>query len=144
MRGTCLCETVSFEIIGEPPKLYQCHCSLCRKQGGSVSNTAMIVAADRFRWLTGEDRIGSFVKPTGFRSDFCTVCGSTVPNPLRDTGYLWVPSGMFEGTEDLEIVMHLYAGSRARWDTAPLRGVVHDTMPGMQAFIDALHGRAAT
>ena len=50
MKGSCLCGAIGFEIDGPYPKLYQCHCSLCRKQGGSVSNTGLIVAADKFRW----------------------------------------------------------------------------------------------
>jgi len=140
MRGKCLCEAVEFEITGVIPKLYQCHCSLCRKQGGSTSNTAAIVPLENFRWLSGENNISSYVRPTGFRSDFCSTCGSTVPNPLRKTRFYWVPSGMFEGSEKLEISAHLYVGSKARWDTAPLSGEVYDTMPDdMLTFIKALH-----
>lgn len=139
MRGQCLCETVQFEIIGPTPRLYQCHCSLCRKQGGSVSNTATIIPAEHFRWLSGEDCISSYVKPTGFRSDFCTRCGSTVPNPLRSTPYVWVPSGMFDSSEQLEIVAHLYVGSRAAWDTAPLAGTPYDTMPDFATLVAELN-----
>lgn len=138
MRGQCLCEAVSFEIVGVTPKLYQCHCSLCRKQGGSTSNTGTVVAAENFRWLSGKENISTFVKPTGFRSDFCSTCGSTVPNPLRNTPYVWVPSGMLEGTENLEIAVHLYVGSRAAWDKAPLTGQLFETMPEMLTFIKML------
>jgi hypothetical protein len=141
MRGECLCGAVAFEIAGPVPKLYQCHCSLCRKQGGSTSNTATVVAASSFRWLSGQERIGSYVKPTGFRSDFCSICGSTLPNPLRDTGYYWVPSGALDASEKLEITVHLFVGSRAAWDTAPLVGTQYETMPEMDEFIRALHRR---
>lgn len=143
MRGKCLCETVEFEITGPIPKLYQCHCSLCRKQGGSVSNTATVVALENFRWISGQENISSFVKPTGFRSDFCSTCGSTVPNPLRNTSYMWVPSGMIDASEKLEIAVHLYVGSRASWDTAPLSGTQYETMPEMLAFIQELHANNA-
>lgn len=143
MRGKCLCETVEFEITGPIPKLYQCHCSLCRKQGGSVSNTATVVALENFRWISGQEYISSFVKPTGFRSDFCSTCGSTVPNPLRNTSYMWVPSGMLDASEKLEIAVHLYVGSRASWDTAPLSGTQYETMPEMLAFIQELHANNA-
>ena len=34
LRGSCLCGRVRFEVTAPFPKLYQCHCSLCRKQGG--------------------------------------------------------------------------------------------------------------
>ncbi|WP_458358993.1 GFA family protein, partial [Vibrio parahaemolyticus] len=29
MKGNCLCGEVSFELSGELPPIYQCHCSLC-------------------------------------------------------------------------------------------------------------------
>jgi hypothetical protein len=48
MYGKCLCVLVSFDIIDVVPELYQCHCSLCRKQGGSSSNTAAIFAKNIF------------------------------------------------------------------------------------------------
>jgi hypothetical protein len=87
MRGNCLCGKIAFQIIGDLPKLYQCHCSLCRKQSGSSSNSATFVEAARLRWISGQDHIASYVKPTGFRSDFCSHCGSPVPNPVRATSY---------------------------------------------------------
>jgi hypothetical protein len=139
LRGKCLCGAVEFEVTGPTPKLYQCHCTLCRKQGGSSSNTATIVPLDSVRWLAGQDLVSSYVKPTGFRSDFCSKCGSPVPNPLRSTRYYWVPAGLFEGTEKLEVVVHLYVDSRAPWDTAPLIGAQFDTMPEMREFFRLLH-----
>lgn len=141
MRGTCLCDAIAFEVVGLTPRLYQCHCSLCRKQGGSVSNTATIVAAANFRWLKGESTITTYQLPTGFRSHFCSVCGSTVPNPLRNTPYIWVPSGMLDGSEQLEIALHLYVDSKACWDTARLEGEQFATMPEFQVLIDTLNNR---
>lgn len=140
MRGKCLCGTVEFELTGPKPKLYQCHCSLCRKQGGSTSNTGTVVKLEHLRWLAGREHIASYVKPTGFRSDFCSKCGSPVPNILRNTPYYWIPTGLLEGSEKLEIAMHLYVGSRAAWDTAPLTGAQFDTMPKtMLEFFRLLH-----
>lgn len=139
MHGQCLCGEVKFQLTGPRPRLYQCHCTLCRKQGGSASNTATIVPKEEFRWLAGEALIGTWMKDTGFRSHFCTRCGSTVPNPLRDTPYFWVPAGLLEDTGPLEIVTHIYVGSRAPWDTAPLSGTLHDT--DMREFAAALRGR---
>ena len=143
MRGKCLCGAIEFEITGPIPKLYQCHCSLCRKQGGSSSNTGAVVESRHFRWVSGQDRVGSFAKPTGFRSDFCSSCGSPVPNPLRKTSYTWVPAGLLEGSEELEIAVHLYVGSRASWDTAALSGAQYETMPEMLEFIRLLHAGSA-
>jgi hypothetical protein len=140
--GKCLCGAVEFEIDPPYPALYQCHCSLCRKQGGSVSNTGMIVAADKFRWLTGEPLITTWARTTGFRSHFCSRCGSPVPNPLRDTGFIWVPSGLLEGDGPLEIGAQLYLGSTASWDEAPGRGRQFETAPELVELIAFLHSRS--
>jgi len=139
MRGQCLCGKVAFQLTGAAPRLYQCHCSLCRKQGGSTSNTAAIIPNERFRWLAGQDAVSSWVRETGFRSDFCSTCGSPVPNPLRTTPYYWVPAGLLENPGELEIVAHIFVGSKASWDTLPLPGARFDETPGLPELIRLLH-----
>jgi hypothetical protein len=138
-KGSCLCGAVRFEVSGPFPMLYQCHCSLCRKQGGSVSNTGLIVSADKFRWLAGEADIGKWQRWTGFRSHFCRQCGSTVPNPLRDTGYVWVPSGLLDDDAPLRIGAQLFLGSRQSWDLPPEGGMQHETAPGLEELIALLN-----
>lgn len=142
MKGSCLCGAVTFEVSGPFPWLYQCHCSLCRKQGGSVSNTGLIVAADKFRWQGGEDLIARWQRPTGFRSHSCTRCGAPVPNPLRDTGYVWVPSGLLDGDGDLEIGVQLYTESRAPWAQLPAGGHHFTEAPPMMELIALLHAKS--
>ena len=144
MRGHCLCGQVEFEIDGEHFKLYQCHCSLCRRQGGSLSNTATIISNENFRWLRGVEFISSWKRESGFRSDFCSACGSPVPNPLRKLPYFWVPAGLLEGNNRLEIVAHLCVASRALWDATSLQGACYDEMPpSLSEFIAFLHDASA-
>jgi hypothetical protein len=140
LRGSCLCGDVSFEIDPPFPKLYQCHCSLCRKQGGSVSNTGLIAAADRFRWSGDQGQIGKWQRPSGFRSYFCRRCGSTVPNPLRDTGYVWVPAGALDDEGSLEIGAQLFLDSKLKCDRPRSDGLQHETAPSMTELIEFLHG----
>jgi hypothetical protein len=80
MRGSCLCGSTEFQIDGDLPRIYQCHCSLCRKQGGSSSNAAIIVEARNLRWIAGQEDVSSYVKPTGFRSDLCDPLASSGSN----------------------------------------------------------------
>jgi hypothetical protein len=138
MRGQCLCGSVSFEVSVAAPRLYQCHCSLCRKQGGSASNTAAIVGAGNFRWLGGQAQVSSWVKETGFRSDFCAICGSPVPNPLRGTSYYWVPAGLLDDDRDLEIRAHFYVDSKASWDAIAPQGIRHAQAPALFELIALL------
>jgi hypothetical protein len=142
LRGSCLCGRVRFEVAGPFPKLYQCHCSLCRKQGGSVSNTGLIVTADRFRFLAGEEGMGIWQRSTGFRSYFCQRCGSTAPNPLRDTGYVWVPAGALDDAGPLEIAAQLYLASKLLWDQPRSDGTQHAAAPPLDELIRILHGEA--
>ena len=134
----CLCGQVEFEIVGEIPNLYQCHCSLCRKQGGSTSNTATLVESKNFRWLSGHEKISSWVKDNGFRSDFCSKCGTPVPNPLGSAPYFWVPAGLFSEEVQSSIVAHLYVGSKASWDSISFPGKQYETMPELAEVIKLL------
>ncbi|MDU1953835.1 MAG: GFA family protein [Atlantibacter hermannii] len=78
----------------KPAVFYLCHCSLCRKQSGVGYNLATLVKDSAFRLIKGKNCIASWSKPTGYRTDFCTVCGSTVPNSLRDVPYVWISVGL--------------------------------------------------
>lgn len=139
LAGSCLCGEVRFEVSGPFPNLYQCHCSLCRKQGGSVSNTGLIVAADKFLWRSREARIGQWQRSTGFRSHFCQVCGSTVPNMLRDTGYVWVPAGALDDDLPLEIGAQLFLESKMKGDRPRTDGLQCETAPTLTELIAILH-----
>jgi hypothetical protein len=141
MQGSCLCGAVEFRVEGISSKAYQCHCSLCRKQGGTSSSLAIIVEAQNFSWVTGRERISSYVRPSGFRSGFCARCGSPVPNPLRTTAYYWVLAGLLDDAETIEIGAHLYTGSKASWETIPSDAPHFETVPNPSQLIELLSPR---
>jgi len=139
LRGQCLCGRVCFEVSGAVPRMYQCHCSLCRKQSGAAASAATIVPTGSFRWVQGQDGISSWIKDTGFRSDFCSTCGTPVPNPLRTLPYVWVPVGLLDDDERLAIGMQVFVDSKASWDVGPWPGVAHEGCPELLEFIAILH-----
>jgi len=138
MIGKCLCGGVEFEITGTIPGLYQCHCSQCRQQGGSASNTATIIDTKNIFWKGGQNLVAKFKHRSGFNSHFCSVCGSPVPNDLGDDNFVWVPAGLLEHSENLEIVAHLYVGSKAHWEEIGNHGSQYDEMPSLGALKKAL------
>jgi hypothetical protein len=101
----------------------------------------MIVRERNFRWTAGQEQIASYQKPTGFRSDFCSRCGSPVPNPLRTTKYYWVPAGLLDDDQTLEIGAHLFVDSKASWDEIPTGHPQFMTIPGLSELLDLLHSR---
>ena len=134
MRGKCLCGAIEFELDGDLPNLYQCHCSLCRKVTGSSANAAFRIAADQFEWISGSGKIREFVTETGFKSHFCATCGSPVPNLTSNDSAYWIPVGLLEGTSELELVAHLYVASRASWDVIEDAGKQFDKMPDAEVL----------
>jgi len=128
MIGSCFCENVKFEVTGITPKLYQCHCSMCRKVTSSTSNTAFIIPKGNLKWLAGVSEIKTYLKPTGYRVDFCTSCGSTLPNLYRDIEY-WVLAGLLNDAVGLEISNHLCVSSKASWNEIFDKGKQYEGAP---------------
>jgi hypothetical protein len=141
MQGECLCGAVSFRLTNPKPSLYQCHCSLCRKQGGAASNAATIVGPAGFTWIKGQNSISKYALSSGFSSHFCRICGSPVPNPLRDSPYIWVPAGLLGSKQVLTVVAHIYVGSKASWDVIPSNVKQYKTMPKLAEFVKILHSQ---
>ncbi|KPJ91424.1 MAG: hypothetical protein AMJ53_11695 [Gammaproteobacteria bacterium SG8_11] len=116
MKGKCLCGSVEFEVVSESANLYQCHCSLCQKSSGSSCSSSVIVGINDVKWIRGNEKISSYTKENGFRTDFCSVCGSPVPNKMNIGPYICVPAGSLEGSIGGEIVAHIHTGSKASWE----------------------------
>ncbi len=140
MRASCLCGGIRISLTALPKKFYQCHCSLCRKQGGAASNAATIVKTGSLVWESGQELVGKYQRPTGFRSYFCTRCGSPVPNPVGDGTLSWLPLGILDEPVKLELAANLFVGSKAQWAAVPTAGVCHHDMPPIKEFLEALRG----
>ena len=138
MQGKCLCGGVQFVLSGELPNLYQCHCSLCRKVTGSSANAAFRIDLAQLSWIEGEALVQKFESDTGFKSHFCSRCGSPLPNLTAADSAWWVPVGLLEETEELQVAAHLFVGSRAAWDVIVSSGEHFDQMPDAEALADLL------
>ena len=138
MNGKCLCGEVKFLIEGSLPNFYQCHCSLCRKATGTSSNTATFVNKNNLKWLSGKKNITKYSHSSGFRSNFCSVCGSPVPNIINNTEIYCVPAGLIDECNNSKIVAHLYTASKANWDNICKDGTKYDERPEIEALNKSL------
>lgn len=122
MIGKCLCGDIEFsaENQTDPIKIYQCHCSLCKKQSGASANTATIIKAAHFKWLK-KDTIKEWQKQTGFSSHFCANCGCPVSNAFAGK-YYWIPMGLVEFDESLavKVVANFCLSSKSSWHSVNL------------------------
>ena len=142
MKGKCVCGQVEFEISGNLPNLYQCHCSLCKKATGTAACLAVVVGVNNIKWLKGQDNITSFTKENGFRTDFCSTCGSPVPNKMNLGEYLWIPAGVLEGSMDGKIAAHIFSESMASWEDEAENCKSYQNAPeDVHAFMESLSNK---
>jgi hypothetical protein len=73
-RGSCHCGAVVVEVWAPPDiEAYECNCSMCER----TAFLHLIVPADRFRLLSGNDALTTYTFNTGVaRHFFCSTCGA--------------------------------------------------------------------
>lgn len=138
MNGKCLCGNVEFSISGDLPQLYQCHCSLCRKLSGSSSDTATFLDKEQFAWIKGQSMINCYRTETGYRSDFCSKCGSNVPHLMDNGRQYWIPAGLLDDAEGSYVAAHLFVDSKASWDSICDSGEQFEEMPDIEILNNIL------
>jgi hypothetical protein len=114
-RGSCLCDALQYEIDGPFSAMMNCHCSMCRKQHGTVFATYVVAPAAGFRWISGEDRVARYPSSAHGTRAFCPVCGSAAPGVVPEMGIVFVPAGNLQGELGIKPQCHIFVGSKAPW-----------------------------
>ncbi len=141
IQGQCSCGTVGFQFSAEALRAYQCHCSICRKATGSAYSTTLMASECDYVWIRGEEKVSSYSKENGYTVNFCSCCGSPVPNKFRGFPLFSIPVGSLEGVPDIEVVVQIYLGSRAKWDKDYFEGQKFEEMPAVNKMLEFLHAR---
>ena len=76
LKGSCLCGRIHYEAGELLGPIGHCHCRTCRKAHGAAFATTSRVKRDSFRWISGEESLGSFESTPGKHRHFCTNCGT--------------------------------------------------------------------
>jgi hypothetical protein len=117
IRGSCLCGSVRFEVTEHRDGIGVCHCSVCRKITSSAFTAILVAPGHGFKWICGEDQIGTYSRPPGLSVAWCQRCGSRLPdtNPAR-TIYA-IPAGLLDDDPGVPVIRHIYVDSKASWET---------------------------
>ena len=120
IHGSCLCGSVKFEIARAVGPFELCHCGRCRKASGSAFAAMVGVRRDDFRLISGREMIRAYEAPVrevapGYRSYFCTGCGSPVPNPNPETAWFEVPAGALDDDPQLRPDRHIFVELKCPW-----------------------------
>ena len=139
LHGKCACGEVEFKFTANSPIAYQCYCSICRRATGSAFSTTILAPESNFIWLLGEEKISSYSKENGYKVNFCSNCGSPVPNRFRNYPLYSVPVGSLVDSDDIKIAVQIYLGSRASWDKDQIEGEQFATMPSLDEMFEMMH-----
>ena len=139
IHGQCSCGAVEFKFSTDALLAYQCHCSICRKATGSAYSTTLIVPEASFVLLRGKEKVSSYSKESGYKVNFCSCCGSPVPNIFRGFPLFSVPVGSLDDVPDIEVVVQIHLGSRAKWDKDHFEGQKFVEMPSINEMLEFLH-----
>ncbi|MBL6751600.1 MAG: GFA family protein [Nevskia sp.] len=117
-RGSCLCGGVRYEYSGGFGPFTLCHCSQCRKAQGSAFAAVLPIQAQGFRLVAGEALLKAYESSPGKERVFCGVCGSPLFSRLRALpGVLRLRAGSLDTPVEQAPAMHIFAASKASWDT---------------------------
>lgn len=136
ITGSCLCGAVTFEIAPPYRWFAHCHCSMCRKQHGTLFGTGLGVATERFRWLTGEDAVVHYRATAAFERPFCAHCGSAVPARSHEPDTWHAPAGLVGGDVGARPRSHIFVGSKSPLTT------IADELPQHAAYPPGIEVRA--
>ena len=112
--GSCLCGAVRYEVEDSPGDAGSCHCSMCRKAHGAAYGTYASVEPGKFRWLSGEERVGFYESSPGGGRMFCRTCGSTLGG-FENEQITSVTLGTIDGDPGIRPRSHIFVGSKAPW-----------------------------
>ena len=76
MKGSCLCGAITYEVDAPGLAIGHCSCRTCRKAHGAAFATTARVPREKFKWLSGADKLTAFESSPGKNRHFCSVCGS--------------------------------------------------------------------
>ncbi|KAL2013188.1 hypothetical protein VTN00DRAFT_713 [Thermoascus crustaceus] len=137
-HGSCLCEGISFNIRGQPEKVFMCYCSDCQKNAGAPYQICAKFDKDQVETLEKEAQIGNWiVRQTVSGAEkhkrFCTRCGCTLWTvPMNHGGEKFiVRTALLEGgLETLRPAAEFFAPCKPSYVTSPEGTKPFARMPG--------------
>ena len=115
LSGGCLCGDVRYEVQGEPVYVFHCHCSMCRRAGGTAFQTwaASETMPSRLRRERRNATNPRRLRP-GVSAD--VVGGQLFYNYTSgQSPSVWVTVGTLDHPESMTPQRHVFEGDRVPW-----------------------------
>lgn len=108
VKGSCLCEAVTFAVEGRIWGASLCHCGQCRKMSGHVWSSAVTLRDS----LSVEGDVTWYESSDTARRGFCAVCGSSLFWSHRDESSISFALGALDETAGLTLEKHIFVSDK--------------------------------
>jgi hypothetical protein len=115
LTGGCFCGRIRYRITAPIGGGRSCHCSRCRKAFSGSASAYAEVTPGSFEWVSGEENLSQYESTPGWGLYFCSTCGTTLCG-MHQGQVHGVTLGTVDGDPGVQIEMHIFVGSKARWD----------------------------
>jgi hypothetical protein len=112
--GSCLCESVKYEISGEMGDIVHCHCETCRKAHGAAFSSVASVRDCDFS-LSGQEYLNSYESSSGKVRYFCSSCGTQIYAKREGTEHLILRLGSLDSDPKSIEKKHIWVSQKASW-----------------------------
>ena len=113
LTGSCLCQSVRYEVSSEISHAENCHCSMCRKAHGAAFSTNALVPTSALK-IEGSEHLTSYRSSPNREKMFCSKCGSQLfvkrLNALEGTV---ITLGTLDDDPKVGPNRHVFVGSKA-------------------------------
>jgi hypothetical protein len=117
VKGSCLCNSIAYEITGTPIRSAHCHCSRCRRARSAAHASNFFYKMDGFRFTRQDAPMRAYKVPEArfFTNAFCENCGGAVPYISVERGAVVVPAGPLDTDPGVRPAAHIYVSDKAPW-----------------------------
>ncbi len=118
LKGSCLCGSVAYQVIGETKRFTHCHCQRCRKATGTGHATNLVLSPQTgITWLKGEELLGKYKVPEAerFYNCFCKTCGGPMPRVVPELDAVLIPAGSLDTPVPIAPQSRIFNDSRVDW-----------------------------
>lgn len=115
MLGSCLCGAIAYEVDQLDLPITHCHCHTCQKAHAATHVPTAGVLRQHFRWLRGQQQLGSFASSPGKLRHFCRQCGSHLLAERAASPYVILRVATLDDVPAQQASQHIWTSHARPW-----------------------------
>lgn len=123
IKGSCLCQEITFTIDGKLGPVSHCHCKTCQKAHAAAFGTVTRVKKEALIINSGKDALSSYKSSPHKTRYFCSKCGTQIYAEFQGQDEVVVRLGTFDDDPGYKPIRHIFVSEKASWYT------IEDNLP---------------